>query len=155
MNSVKEINTYQGTYGAILWSLLGLFCFRVVAQLIQSNFSIDFLPAFEAWHSGALPYHYLVITQIFIIFLYSYICIRFTSRKVVPNRKLGNIFLYSGLIYAVAMLARLLIGVFGISSAWFHAYLPIFFHFVLAAFLIVVGLFHLKFYKHYEKLLHS
>lgn len=155
MNSVKEINTYQGTYGVILWGLLGLFCFRVIAQLIQSNFSMDFLPAFEAWHSGALPYHYLVITQILIIFLYVYICIRFTNKNVVPNRKLGNIFLFAGLIYAGIMFARLLIGVFVSSSTWFHAYLPIFFHFVLAAFLIIVGMFHLKFYKFYEKLLAS
>ncbi len=155
MNSAKEINTCQGTFGVILWGLLGLFCFRVFAQLIQSNFSIDFLPAFEAWHSGALPYHYLVMAQILIIFLYGYICIRFTNRKVVPNKKLGNIFLYAGLVYGIFMLGRLLIGVFMSSSAWFHAYLPIFFHFVLAAFLVVVGMFHLKFYKRYERLLHT
>ncbi len=155
MNSVKEFNVCQGTYGAVLWILLGLFCFRVVAQLIQSYFSIELLPAFDAWHSGALPYHYLVITQVLIIFLYGYISVRFTNRSVVPNRKLGNIFFYTGLIYAIVMLARLFIGLFVSSSAWFHAYLPIFFHFVLAAFLIVVGMFHLKFYKSYERQLNS
>ena len=138
-------------YGIILWVFLGLFLFRVVVQLIQSKFSVQYLPPFEAWHSGVLRYHYLVMMQALIIFIYGYICAQFTLERVVPRRATGKIFLYSGLFYGGAMVIRMFIGLFISSSTWFHAYLSIFFHFILASFLIVVGLFHLKYFHLYER----
>ena len=127
-----------------LWILLGLFCFRVVSQLLQSKFSVPYLPSFNIWHSGALPYHYLVMAQALIILIYGYICMQFTLEKIVPKKRVGLIFLSLGILYASTMAIRLFVGLFISSSTWFHAYLPIFFHFILALFLIVVGLFHMK-----------
>lgn len=131
-------------YALWLWVLFGLFCFRVISQLLQSKFSVPFLPPFEVWHSGALPYQYLVLLQLLIVIIYGAICIRFTLEKVVPKKWIGKFFITLGVLYAGAMAIRLFVGLFANSSAWFHAYLPIFFHFILALFLLVVGLFHLK-----------
>lgn len=150
MNSTTEFNIHLRTYGAVLIVLLGLFCFRVIAQFIQSKFSIEFLPAFEAWHSGALPYHYLVVSQVLIVIFYTFICVQFALRKVAPKKWVGILFFSIGTIYAGAMAIRLFFGLFINSSAWFQAYIPIFFHFVLASFLLVVGIFHLKHFTFYD-----
>lgn len=132
------------SYAFWLWALFGLFCFRVISQLVQTKFNLPFLPAFDAWHSGALPYQYLVLIQVLIIFVCGYICLQFTSGKVVPRKRIGMLLLSLGILYASAMATRLFIGLFISSSPWFHAYLPIFFHFVLASFLIIAGTFHLR-----------
>ncbi|MEM7791418.1 MAG: hypothetical protein AAF546_08450 [Verrucomicrobiota bacterium] len=47
----------------ILTLLLVIFCFRVFAQLLQAVQPVDFLPPFERWASGLLPYPILLITQ--------------------------------------------------------------------------------------------
>ena len=39
---------------AILWVLLGLFCFRVAAQLIQALAPVSLLPAFDAKMTAAI-----------------------------------------------------------------------------------------------------
>ena len=120
------------------------FCIRVIAQLFQLVFDSSFLPPFDAWYSGALAYPYLLLSQILIIGIYSYICFQFTKGAVIPSKRVGVFFLGLGGIYASFMLGRLLIGQLFTSSAWFHAYIPIFFHFILALFLIVVGIFHTR-----------
>ncbi|MDP1682088.1 MAG: hypothetical protein Q8L39_09995, partial [Burkholderiales bacterium] len=54
-------------------------------------------------------------------------------------------FFIVGLIYFIVMGLRLFIGLTGLSEHnWFSSYLPIFFHFVLSGYLIVVGYFHLE-----------
>ena len=132
------------SYAFWLWALLGLFCFRVISQLVQAKFDVPFLPAFDAWHSGTLPYQYLVLAQVLIIVVCGRICLQFTSGKVVAKKRVGILLFGLGVLYASAMAARLLIGFFISSSPWFHAYLPLFFHFVLASFLMVAGTFHLR-----------
>ncbi len=131
-------------YAIVLWVLLGLFCFRVLAQLFQFIFDSPFLPPFDAWYSGALAYPYLLISQVLIISIYSFICIQFTKGVFTPSNRVGVFFLAIGGVYVCFMLGRLLIGQLFTSSAWFHAYIPIFFHFILALFLIVVGIFHIR-----------
>ncbi len=54
-------------YARGLGLLTVLFGFRVVAQLVQAWHPLRFLPPFEAWHSGALPYGWLVGTQVVIM----------------------------------------------------------------------------------------
>ena len=93
-------------YGA----LLGLFCFRVISQLVQAKFDVPFLPAFDAWHSGTLPYQYLVLAQVLIIVVCGRICLQFTSGKVVAKKRVGMLLFGLGVLYASAMAARLLIG---------------------------------------------
>ena len=61
---LKEKSTQYG-YG--LLALLILFCFRVGAQALQRWAPVNFLPPFEDWQSGALPYELLLAFQIGII----------------------------------------------------------------------------------------
>ena len=131
-------------YTLVLWVLLSLFCFRVFAQLYQLVFYTHHLPPFEDWYSGALAYPYLLLSQILIIGIYLYICLQFSKGTVNPSKQVGTLFLSIGIIYACFMMGRLLIGQLISNSEWFHAYIPIFFHFILASFLIVVGVFHFR-----------
>lgn len=125
--------------------LLALFCFRVLAQLLQRYLTIPFLPSFDAWHSGAVPYGALLASQILIIAFYARILQRITMNRMQASRTQGWIFFFLGLIYLIVMVMRLLIGLTGLSDHyWFRSYLPILFHFVLSSYLIVVGNFHIQ-----------
>ena len=48
------------SYAVALAGLLLLFVFRVVAQFVQWIHPVDFLPPFDDWHSGILPYLSLI-----------------------------------------------------------------------------------------------
>ncbi len=130
-------------YVLVLLILSGLFAFRVIAQLIQFVYPVSFLPSYAAWHSGALPYGVLLMTQGGILA----VCLRIVwsvfKGTIVASRQKGNILLGIGIIYLVSMGARLMIGLtIGSDHFWFGAMLPTFFHIVLASFLIVYGRFH-------------
>jgi hypothetical protein len=132
-------------YVIALSILLALFCFRVLAQLLQLYIDIPFLPPFEAWQSGAVPYKGLLAAQILIIVFYAWILRRFASGRIRPNRKPGWIFFIIGLIYFLVMAVRLFVGLTGLSEHyWFHSYLPTLFHFVISGYLLVVGYYHLQ-----------
>jgi hypothetical protein len=125
--------------------LLTLFCFRVLAQLLQLYIEIPFLPPFEAWQSGAVPYKGLLVSQILIIVFFGWILQRLASGRIRPSRRQGWIFFIIGLIYFLAMAVRLFVGLTGLSDHyWFRSYLPTLFHFVISGYLIVVGYFHLQ-----------
>lgn len=136
---------HRQRYVIILAILLALFCFRVLAQLVQAYVDLPFLPPFDTWQSGAVPYKALLVSQILIIVFYGWILGRILTNRIRPSRRLGWVFLTIGLLYFSAMALRLFIGLTGLSEHhWFQRYLPTFFHFVLSAYLIVVGYFHLR-----------
>lgn len=133
-------------YSFWLTVLLFLFCFRVSVQLIQYFFPVNFLPLFEAWHSGALPYWLLVMFQIVIILFCVKVIFSFRKGKVQPNQRLGMFYLFAGIMYFSVMLFRLGAGLtFASGHGWFSATIPSVFHLVLATFLILLGHFHFKF----------
>ena len=122
-----------------------LFLFRVTAQLIQKFYTLPFLPPFEAWHSGALAYQWLVASQILIIAVMSWVIADFAKSRLLARRKLGVCLLALGSIYFMAMLFRLIAGfTFATDHPWLGAPIPAFFHVVLAAFVLQVGHFHYK-----------
>ncbi len=127
---------------AILWILLGLFCFRVAAQLIQALAPVSLLPAFEAWHSGALPYPLLVATQLVIITVYAWTAWGIQVGRTRPDRRLGRWLLGLGGVYFAFMLVRLALGATVAQQTWFDAPIPSVFHLVLAGFLLVAANFH-------------
>jgi hypothetical protein len=130
-------------YALVLWVLLGLFCFRVGAQLIQFAGPVPFLPPFEAWHSGALPYGALLTAQLAIIAVAGWWASQFQRGAVLPRRGRGGVLLVAGATYFSVMAVRLALGVTVLPShAWFGTLLPAFFHIVLAGFLLVAGHFH-------------
>jgi hypothetical protein len=145
MLSSEAQTTHHQIYVVTLSILLALFCFRVLAQLLQLYIEVPFLPPFEAWQSGAVPYKGLLASQILIIVFFGWILQRLASGRIRPSRRQGWIFFIIGLIYFLAMAARLFVGLTGLSGHyWFRSYLPTLFHFVISGYLIVVGYFHLQ-----------
>jgi hypothetical protein len=145
MLSSEAQTKHHQIYVVILSVLLALFCFRVLAQLLQHYIEVPFLPPFGAWQSGAVPYKGLLVSQILILVFYGWILQQLVSNRMQPSRKQGWIFFIIGLIYFLVMVVRLFVGLTGLSEYhWFHSYLPTLFHFVISGYLIVVGYFHLQ-----------
>jgi hypothetical protein len=120
----------------ILWLLLLLFILRVTGQALVGLFGVTWLPPMGRWHSGLMPYWVLLGSQLLIIALMIRICVDFTRGRgffVRPRRFFAVYWLWFGWIYLGAMLAR-----FAIQGPT----IPVFFHWVLAAFVILVGLWH-------------
>jgi uncharacterized protein len=121
----------------LLWALLILFILRVLGQALVAFADVRFLPPMEAWYSGLMPYEYLLPAQIAIIALMMKICLDFTRRDgffFKQKQFFATIWLWLGYGYLAAMVARALF-------LWDHP-IPIVFHWVLAAFVITVGLSH-------------
>ena len=120
-----------------MWVLFGLFVLRVLGQALVAFFSIRFLPPMAAWYSGLMPYEYLLPSQLVIIGLMAKICLDFTRRRgyfFETKPWLAKELLWFGYLYLAVMVAR---AVF----LWDRP-IPIVFHWVLAAFVITVGLSH-------------
>jgi hypothetical protein len=109
----------------------------VFGQALVAFLDVQFLPPMEAWYSRLMPYEYLLPSQIAIIALMAKICVDFSRRAgffFENNRFFASAWLWFGYVYLAAMIAR---AVF----LWDHP-IPIVFHWVLAAFVITVGLSH-------------
>jgi hypothetical protein len=131
-------------YATILTLLLLLFCFRVGAQLLQAWFPVGFLPPFESWESGALPYWLLVVSQAIIILVCARVIWRLRAGLTMPSARTGIVLLVIGGLYFGLMCMRLIIGLtVAHDHYWFSARLPTLFHLVLAGFLLIYGRFHL------------
>jgi len=129
-----------------LWVLLGLFCCRVAGQALVAFFHVEFLPPMQEWYSGLLPYEYLWPAQVIIIALMTKISVDFSRGHgifVEPRRFFAVQWLYFGYAYLAVMLARYPIQMYLHPEArWFDGTIPIFFHWMLAIFVILVGLHH-------------
>lgn len=133
-------------YSYWLGLLLLIFCFRVAAQMVQFISPVSFLPPFEDWHSGAMSYQILAVSQFVIIFVLLRFVYRFASGMEIPVRRTGQVYLSFGVAYFGIMLFRLAGGLtFASGHSWFGAHIPTLFHLVLAAFLILLGHFHFWF----------
>ena len=135
----------EKSFARILATLLCLFVFRVSAQLIQQLIPVPWLPSFESWHSASIPYWLLVMAQLIIIALAAKIIhgLWTGTRKSSPHR--GKVYLWLGGCYFLGMAFRFVSGqTFLANHSWFSAWLPALFHLVLAVFVIVNGISHLK-----------
>jgi hypothetical protein len=130
----------------LLWALLALFILRVTGQFLVAFFHVGFLPPMEEWYSGLMEYEYLLPSQIGIIALMTKICLDFTREAgffVEPRRFLARYWLFFGWLYLAVMIARYPVQMYLHPEArWLGGTIPIFFHWVLAAFVILVGLWH-------------
>ncbi|MEQ1599184.1 MAG: hypothetical protein ABL880_07445 [Methylotenera sp.] len=132
-------------YAKWLWLCAGLFAFRVVAQLAALLFKPNFLPTFESWHGGVLPYPLLLTTQILILIWLAWTASQFSKNNLQPRRRLGMAIVILASLYFLLMLLRLLLGLTILSEhRWFASYLPAFFHLVLASYLFLYGHFHFR-----------
>jgi len=146
MARLEPIGLNVQSYARWLWILAGLFALRVAAQPLALVVNSRFLPRFESWHSGVVPYPLLVGAQLLIL-LWLLSTAWFVARGAVrPVRKLGGILIGAAGLYGVTMLARLVLGATLLrDERWFASPLPTVFHLVLASYLYVYGRLH---YRH-------
>jgi hypothetical protein len=130
----------------LLWVLLGLFVLRVTGQALVAFLDVRFLPPMPQWYSGLMPYEYLLPAQIVIIALMARICLDFTLGRgwfVAPRRFFAVYWLGFGWVYLAVMVVRYPVQMaLHPEMRWLGGTIPIFFHWVLAAFMILVGVYH-------------
>ena len=126
----------------LIISLLALFVFRVLAQLLQYNNDLPYLPGFEVWHSATIPYAWVLVSQLLIISVILAVIFKIHFKTYRRNKKRALILLGFGLIYFLFMTLRFVLSLTILPShPWFGATLPAFFHMVLASIVIVIGLY--------------
>src|SRR5882724_3528390 len=130
----------------ILWVLMALFGLRVVGQFLVELFDLRFLPPSEEWFSGAIPYPQLLASQITILALQAKICLDFTRRagwSYRPRRRAATFLLPFAAVYLAVMIIRYVVrmGLYP-HERWTGGSIPIFFHWVLAIYLLLVGYHH-------------
>jgi len=144
------------THSLILFSLLFLFCMRVVGQLLVANFHVSFLPPMEEWFSGLMPYPPLLVCQAIIILLFAKI-----SRDIYSGAgwfakfhpRLGKFLCTFGPLYFFVMILRYVIQMsLYPHERWLGGTIPIIFHCVLATFLIVLGHYYSSFYERKQRI---
>jgi putative CocE/NonD family hydrolase len=133
-------------YAAALSALLGLFVLRVLAQALIAIGDGAFLPPWEEWFSGLVPYPQLLASQFVIILGCGKVCLDFNRQHgffVTPRRWLGTLLLSVGSVYFAVMVMRYAIrmSLYPLER-WTGGSIPIFFHWDLAAFLLVLGAYH-------------
>jgi uncharacterized protein len=122
--------------------LLILFCFRILAQFLQSITNIPLLPPFHVWHSSTIPYVWLLGSQIFIIVLSIAVIAQIRRGSYMCRNWRGKFLIWSGAIYFTLMCLRFVLSITIFRShPWFGATLPAVFHVVLAGFLITLGIY--------------
>lgn len=127
---------------ALLWVLAALFAARVAGQALVAFLGVDWLPPMERWYSGLMPYEYLLPAQIAILAAMAWICVDFTRGRgffVQPRRFFAVHWLWFGWLYLAVMLARYPAQLVLKLDA---PVIPVFFHWVLATFVILTGLWH-------------
>lgn len=123
---------------ATIAAVLGVAFFgRVLVQLVQRFGEVSWLPAFERWQSGAMPYWGLLISQIVILAILVTVTLGMTrgrSRLRMPWLAIVAAF---GALYFGFMAFRLVAGfTFADGDGWLDNPLPSIFHLVLASFVL-------------------
>ena len=128
---------------ALMWLLTVVFFLRVVGQALVAFAGVAFLPPMEEWYSGLMTYEVLLPAQIAILALMLKINVDVGRGKgffTEPRGMLGRPLRAFGILYAAAMALRYaLTMVLRPERRWFGGTIPIFFHFVLAAYLLTLS----------------
>lgn len=131
-----------------LWLLLFLFGLRVLGQALVAFGHVRWLPPMREWYSGLMAYEWLLPSQLLILILFGRVCVDFSRARgyfVEPSRRMARGLLLFGWIYLGAMVLRYMLRMtFQPEERWFGGAIPIFFHWVLAAFILLVGRYHAR-----------
>ena len=132
-------------YATWLLLLLVLFCLRVAGQMLVAFAGVTFLPPMKEWYSGLLAYRYLLPAQFLIILLFSKICFdlfRGTGYFAIPRLRMGKSLTIFGIVYLLSMILRYVLRMsLYPEERWTGGSIPIFFHWVLAAYVLVLASF--------------
>ncbi|MEX1018711.1 MAG: hypothetical protein WDZ49_03585 [Litorilinea sp.] len=130
--------------------LLGLLAFafflRVVGQILVALDLAPFLPPMHAWYSGLVPYPLLLGSQIAILLLQVMISRDLGRGRgffARPRRGFGRFLRGFGVVYLVVMILRYILTMLWFPELrWFTGIIPIFFHWVLATYVLVWSSYH-------------
>jgi hypothetical protein len=122
---------------ALLWICTLLFTARVWGQIIVGVYPQAPLPEWKGWYSGLLPYPWLLLSQLLLLMLMAVVNVdhaRGTGRFHVESGTAKKWLTWFALAYAVSMVVRYAWRMIVVPEArWFGGTIPIWFHFVLAA----------------------
>ncbi len=134
-------------YSLLLAAFTLLFILRVCGQILVAIVDIDFLPPFELWYSGLLPYSVLLPIQILIIGVMLKIVLDFAKRSgffITPKPRAAVFIKWFSYVYFLSMGSRYVITMTLYPELrWCPGTIPIWFHMVLAAFLYTCSHYHL------------
>ena len=132
-------------YALILRTLCILFTVRVLAQAVQCWAPQTFLPPFDAFQGSDLPYAFLLTTQLVLIALMLGVTSRVAWGVVRKSASSHRAYAWFGGIYMTGSVARIVVGLTWLEApAWFTAWIPAFFHVVLAAFALTLAAYHAR-----------
>jgi len=104
---------------------------------------MPFLPAFDAWQSGFMPYSWLLFCQLIILTTMFSIIIKCLRGTIKLNKTMGLFLWAFGGFYFGVMVCRLMVGLLILPNHyWFGAYIPTLFHLILAGFMLVLARFY-------------
>jgi hypothetical protein len=130
----------DGWRAVLMADCTALFAGRVLAQAIQYVHPSAALPPFLAFQGSALPYGVLLPAQLIILgaMIASTLAVARGSHVAIPAR--GRFFAWFGALYFGGSLLRLGVGlVMPDAAPWFHAWISIISHLVLASFVLVLA----------------
>jgi hypothetical protein len=132
-------------HGPLLAVLALLFSGRVVGQALVAFLSVRWLPAMHEWHSGLIPYPSLLAIQLIMLAIMIQISRNIWRGSGFFGRARPSWSRYLvgfSAVYAGAMMLRYILTMILLPEMrWLGGTIPIFFHFVLAAFLFTWGRF--------------
>lgn len=132
-------------YAVILGVLVFTFFLRVLGQVLVAFFQVEFLPPMAEWYSGLLPYPVLLPIQLLILVVQAKIFLdiwRGAGFFAIRRPRAGKVLCGFSYVYFAAMVLRYVLTMsFYPERRWFTGTIPIFFHWVLAAYLFVLGQF--------------
>lgn len=116
--------------------LLAAFGARVVAQPLARATGWTWLPPFDAWQSGALPYAWLLASQVVLLVLMAVGARQVGLGDGVSSVRLRRSLSAAAAVYGTVMAVRLVLGATWLRGHWWFDHpLPTVFHLVLAAYL--------------------
>ena len=126
-----------------------LFFLRVAGQALVAFAGVTVLPPMSEWYSGLLPYPILLPVQLAILGVQVKVSRDFArehGRLVTPKPRLGRALVAAAVLYFAVMVVR-----YALTMAWYPerrwlgtGTIPIVFHWVLAAYLLVLGRHHAR-----------
>jgi hypothetical protein len=129
----------------VLALLTALFALRVIGQALVEFFGVDWLPPREAWASGLIPFPILLAIQLAMLMGMLKISVDVSLERgffAVSGPAWPRFLIGFSKLYAAGMVLRyILTMIFFPDMRWLGGAIPIFFHFVLAAFLYSWGRF--------------
>jgi hypothetical protein len=129
---------------AALWLLQTLFLLRVLGQIYVGLYSPEWLPGWDEWYSGLLPYPVLLPAQILLLMwmtAISYDNSRGAGYFHVESEWVRRRLRWIAGLYATAMLVRYaIVMTLHPEMRWLHGTIPIAFHWVLAGYIAALTL---------------